>query len=133
MLGRGLSELRPQHLKMHTKWYHRFLHDMVYKWAPWGFVILLVIICTMMLSVSGKLTHAEYTGFCITAGLSVGMFITCHLVHRYCIRINNQADLEKNQGDSSTTNDKNTAQVSHNGPDRTEGGVSQEHTPKGSG
>ncbi|ROW06082.1 hypothetical protein VMCG_04563 [Cytospora schulzeri] len=80
----------------------KFLYDLVYKWTPLGLIVYLFIVCTALLSVSGKLSHAEVVGFCVTAGLLIAFFAICHLV-LYCTRIKDQVDLEKAQGNSSTS------------------------------
>ncbi|KUI71709.1 hypothetical protein VM1G_11737 [Cytospora mali] len=82
--------------------HRKFLYDLTYKWTPLGLVLLLFIICTALLTVSGRLSRSEVIGFCVTAGLLIAFFATCHLA-LYCTRIKDQVDLEKNQGDSSTT------------------------------
>ncbi|ROV92641.1 hypothetical protein VSDG_06569 [Cytospora chrysosperma] len=104
MFGRELFEVRPQSFGMdQTRGrQHEFLHDLVYKWTPLGLVVYLFIVCTALLSVSGKLTYAEVVGFCVTAGLLIAFFATCHLA-LYCTRIRDQMDLEKNHGNSSAT------------------------------
>ena len=96
MLGCGLAELRPRNLRMNKTGYRQFLSDLVYKWAPLGLVILLFIICTALASVSGRLSHAEFVGFCVTALLLVILFAMSHCILRYIVD-QNQVDLEKNQ------------------------------------
>ncbi|KUI60080.1 hypothetical protein VP1G_07286 [Cytospora mali] len=122
--------------------HRKFLYDLTYKWTPLGLVVFLFIICTALLTVSGRLSRSEVVGFCVTAGLLIAFFATCHLA-LYCTRIKDQMDLEKDQGDSSTTSssprpggsasasktpkpsagvhgqlnlDKNGKQASHGGP-----------------
>lgn len=104
MFGRGLFEVQPQKFEMdQTRGRQRkFLYDLVYKWTPLGLVVYLFIVCTALLSVSGKLSYAEVVGFCVTAGLLIAFFAICHLV-LYCTRIKDHMDLEKNHGDGSTT------------------------------
>lgn len=85
-----------------TRGHRKFLYDLAYKWTPLGFVVFLFIVCTALLSVSGKLSHAEVVGFCVTAGLLITFFATCHLI-LYCTRIKYLVDLEKYRGENSTT------------------------------
>lgn len=146
MFGRDLSGVRPSNFKMdQTREQRKFMYDLVYKWTPLGLVVYLFIVCTAMLSVSGNLSHAEVIGFCVTAGLLIAFFASCHLV-LYCTRIKDQMDLEKNQGHSTTNSssrsepsagvhgqsaqqdhDNNGQQVNQSGPNNPGVGLPQNH------
>ncbi|KAK2602478.1 hypothetical protein N8I77_009006 [Diaporthe amygdali] len=102
MFGRGLLEVSPDIFEMDKKTRTRkVVFDMTYKWIPFVFIVFMVIVCTALLSTSGKPSYGIVVAFCITAGHLVFLFLSCHLV-LYCTGIKHQMNLEKANGDNST-------------------------------
>ncbi|KAJ0117143.1 hypothetical protein J7T55_003560 [Diaporthe amygdali] len=102
MFGRGLFNMSPDIFEMAKKTRTRkVVFDITYKWIPFVFVVFVVIVCTALLSTSGKPSYGIVVAFCITAGHLVFLFLLCHLV-LYCTGIKHQMNLEKANGDNST-------------------------------
>ena len=77
----------------------KVIRDVTYKWVPFLFVVLTVIVCTALLSTSGKPPRGIVVTFSVMAGLLVLFFMSCHLV-LYCTGIKHQMDAERANGDN---------------------------------
>ncbi|KAL1881867.1 hypothetical protein Daus18300_000921 [Diaporthe australafricana] len=91
----------------------KIFYDITYKWVPFLFVVFLLIVCTALLSTSGKPSYGVVVAFCVTAGLLVSVFLSCHLL-LYCTAISHRINREIAHGDDSTSDQ--IAQPSTNVP-----------------
>ncbi|KAI7785524.1 hypothetical protein LA080_006945 [Diaporthe eres] len=58
----------------------KVIRDVTYRWIPFLFVVLTVIVCTALLSTSGKPPRGIVVTFSVMAGLLVFFFLSCHLM-----------------------------------------------------
>lgn len=92
----------------------KVVRDVTYKWIPFLFVVLTVIVCTALLSTSGKPPRGIVVTFSVLAGLLVFLFLSCHLM-LYCTGIKNQMDTEGANGDNGNA-DPSSHQLDSNIP-----------------
>lgn len=103
MFGRALLEVRSDMFKMDKATGSRkIFYDITYKWVPFLFVVFLLIVCTALLSTSGKPSYGVVVAFCVTAGLLVSLFLSFHLL-LYCTAISHQTNREIAHGDDRTS------------------------------
>lgn len=72
--------------------------DVTYKWIPFLFVVLTVVVSTALLSTSGHPPRGIVVTCGVFAGLLVFIFLACHLM-MYCTRIKHEMDTERPDGD----------------------------------
>ncbi|KAG6356620.1 hypothetical protein INS49_014494 [Diaporthe citri] len=77
----------------------KVIRDVTYRWIPFLFVVLTVIVCTALLSTSGKPPRGIVVTFSVMAGLLVFFFLLCHLM-LYCTGIKHEMDTEEGNGDN---------------------------------
>lgn len=80
----------------------KVVRDVTYKWIPFLFVVLTVIVCTALLSTSGKPPRGIVVTFSVLAGLLVFFFLSCHLMV-YCTGAKHDMDLEMANSDNGNT------------------------------
>lgn len=71
----------------------KVIRDVTYRWIPFLFVVLTVIVCTALLSTSGKPPRGIVVTFSVMAGLLVFFFLSCHLM-LYCTGVKHEMDTE---------------------------------------
>lgn len=76
----------------------KVIRDVTYKWIPFLFVVLTVIVSAALLSTSGRPPRGIVVTFSVFAGLLVIFFLACHLI-LYCIGIKHEMDTEGANGD----------------------------------
>ncbi|KAH8772675.1 hypothetical protein F5883DRAFT_549177 [Diaporthe sp. PMI_573] len=76
----------------------KVIRDVTYKWIPFLFVILTIVVSTALLSTSGHPPRGIVVTFAVFAGLLVFIFLLCHLM-MYCTRIKHEMDTERANGD----------------------------------
>ncbi|KAG8158952.1 hypothetical protein KVR01_011395 [Diaporthe batatas] len=75
----------------------RLIRDVTYRWIPFLFVVLTVVISTTLLSTGGRPPRGIVVTFGVLAGLLVVVFLACHLM-MYCTRIKHDMDAERASG-----------------------------------
>lgn len=89
MLGRGVLALLARPLEMPCRWGkekvwpNKIVRDSAYLFLPFSFVIFLLLLGAALLITWGRLSNGVLVGFCITAGILIGLFAICHLA-LYC-------------------------------------------------
>lgn len=66
-------------------WPRRVVRDTAYLFIPFAFAIFLLLLGGALLITWGRLSNAVLVGFCVTAGILLGVFVICHL-GLYCTR-----------------------------------------------
>lgn len=77
----------------------KVIRDVTYKWIPFLFVVLTVMVSAALLSTSGRPPRGIVVTFSVFAGLLVVFFLSCHLT-LYCSRIKREMDTEGANGDN---------------------------------
>lgn len=88
MSRRSLFEFRSSFLEMRRQdvpWPRRTVHDTAFFFIPLAFAVFLLLLGSALLITWGRLSNAVLVGFCVTAGILIGFFVTCHLA-LYCTR-----------------------------------------------
>lgn len=89
-------------LLQHQTWPHKIIHDTAYLFIPFSLVVLLMLLGGALLITAGRLSHGVLVGFCVTAGILIGLLVICHLA-RYCAWARrNTRDVEAREGTSSS-------------------------------
>lgn len=83
-------------------WPHKIIHDAAYLFFPFSFVAFLLLLGGALLITWGRLSDGVLVGFCVTAGILIGLFVICHLA-LYCTWASNTAGAEKREGTSSSS------------------------------
>ncbi|POS80010.1 hypothetical protein DHEL01_v201583 [Diaporthe helianthi] len=72
----------------------KVIRDVTYRWIPFLFVFLTVVVSTTLLSTAGHPPRGIVITFGVFAGLLVVIFLACHLM-MYCTRIKQGIDAER--------------------------------------
>lgn len=75
----------------------RVIRDVTYRWIPFLFVVLTVVVSTTLASTAGHPPRGIVVTFGVLAGLLVVVFLACHLM-MYCTRIKHEMDAERASG-----------------------------------
>lgn len=85
----------------------RVIRDVTYRWIPFLFVVLTVVVSTTLLSTGGHPPRGIVITFGVLAGLLVVIFLACHLM-LYCTRIKHEMDAERASGGRKDSDDSDT-------------------------
>lgn len=72
-------------------WPRKFVHDMAHLFLPFILVTFLLVVGGVLLATWGRLSRGVLVGFCVTAGILVGLFVLCHLT-LYCARVRGEEE-----------------------------------------
>lgn len=94
MFGRDVLTLRSCRPKMPSSWPapwpRKIVRDAAHLFIPFSLAGLLLLLGGALLITWGRLSGGVLIGFCATAGVLVGLFVTCHLA-LYCARAGGDA------------------------------------------
>lgn len=103
MIGRGILKLLISFLeKMErtgSSWPRRIVQDSAHLFIPFAFAAFLLLLGGALLVTWGRLSDKVLVGFCVTAGLLIGLFIICHLV-LYCTWAKERTEDKQDDSDS---------------------------------
>lgn len=114
------SHIRSRPVEVFVQMFHlgkvirsrKVVRDVTYKWIPFLFVVLTVIVCTALLSTSGKPPRGIVVTFSVLAGLLVFFFLSCHLMV-YCTGAKHDMDMEMEMANSDNGDNSNTNPIPH--------------------
>lgn len=72
-------------------WPRKFVNDVAHLFLPFALAAFLLVAGGVLLATWGQLSRGVLVGFCVTAGVLVGLFVLCHLT-LYCARVRGEEE-----------------------------------------